>query len=406
MKIAVLCGHYPYSGAGVIAYESAKELSSRHSVAFVHGGDEDSARDEAGLRVISLKLPPEPSRKGWHLYWNPALIRRLRTVLGELEPDVVHFHIVQRRSFSLASLLLSRRHRAVWTLHDQWHLCVRSVPEPPSCEGMRRLCLFCSTWPGLSVANKLLKEAAFAASRLEVVVPSRWLAELTRYSLLGRKKVHLVYNGVDLNRFRPAGDGEAGLREGGGPVLLFVAGPNDPTKGLAELLQAFNLLRNKLPTLRLRVVGEPPPGTGELSGVEVAGRVPRERMPEEYRRCDLFVLPTLADNTPVTLMEAMASGLPVVATRVGGIPELVSEGTTGNLVDRGDVGSLVAAVERLVTDTPLRRRMGRQARAVAEARFGKERMVSDLERIYENMLDDPRSREIRATPVSAAGGQR
>src|SRR2546425_6968055 len=52
--------------------------------------------------------------------------------------DLIHFHIIQRRSFSLASLLLSRRRRAFWTIHDQWPLCVRSVPEPPSCEGMRR----------------------------------------------------------------------------------------------------------------------------------------------------------------------------------------------------------------------------------------------------------------------------
>ncbi|HEV8374710.1 MAG TPA: glycosyltransferase family 4 protein [Candidatus Polarisedimenticolia bacterium] len=405
MKIAVLCGHYPYSGAGVIAFESAKELSRRHSVTFVHGGEANSDRQDDGMRIVSLQLPPEPERGAWQLYWSPKVIRRLGGLLDRLQPDIVHFHIVQRRSFSLAALLLSRRFRSLWTLHDQWHLCVRSVPEPPSCEGMRRFCLFCSTWPGISLANKLLKEAVFAASPLEVVVPSRWLGELTRYSMLGRKKVHLVYNGVDLGRFCPSAAVESPTREGGALKLLFVAGPNDPTKGLSELLQAFALLRERIPGMRLRVVGEPAPGVGEREGVEVVGKIPREKMPEEYRRCDLFVLPTLADNTPVTLMEAMASGLPVIATSVGGIPELVSEGVTGSLVPRGDVGALARAIERLATEPGMRNRMGMEARVVAETRFGKERMARDLETIYESGTRDAPELDVKAV-VSAAGGRR
>ena len=218
------------------------------------------------LRVVSLKLPPPSERKGRHLYWNPGMIRKLRGILKEMAPDVVHFHIIQRQSFSLASLLLSRRYRTVWTLHDQWHLCVRSVPEPPHCEGMRHFCLFCTTWPGLSVANKLLKEAVYAASPLEVIVPSRWLAELTGYSMLGRKRVHLVYNGIDLDLFHPALEER---REASTPTttLLFVSGPNDPTKGIAELLRAFQLLRSRNPRLRLKVVGDPPPGTDQVPGV-------------------------------------------------------------------------------------------------------------------------------------------
>jgi glycosyltransferase involved in cell wall biosynthesis len=405
VKIAVLCGHYPYSGAGVIAYESAKELAQRHAVTFVHGGEEDSDRREGALRILSLRLPPERERRAWHLYWNRALVRRLGGVLERIGPDVVHFHIVQRRSFSLAALLLSRRFRSVWTLHDQWHLCVRSVPEPPSCEGMRRFCLACSTWPGLSVANKILKEAVFAASRLEVVTPSRWLADLTRYSMLGRKKVHVVYNGIDLGRFCPSPAVKSDAREGRAPKLLFVAGPNDPTKGLSELLEAFPLVRQRFPSLSLRVVGDPPPGIGEKEGVEVAGRISRERMAEEYHGCDLFVLPTLADNTPVTLMEAMGSGLAVVATRVGGIPELVSEGVTGKLVARGDVPALARAIQELVEDPAGRDRMGIQARAAAEARFGKERMASDLERIYGSGPGDEREMGVEAV-ASALGGRR
>ena len=404
MKIAVLCGRYPYSGAGVIARESAEGLARRHEVTFIHGGATDSDRQEGNLRVMSLGLPPAEEGSAYHLYWNPALVRRLRRVLSSLNADLIHFHIVQRRSFSLASLLLSRRRRAFWTIHDQWPLCVRSVPEPPSCEGMKRFCLFCTSWPGLSVANKVLKEAVFAASSLEVVVPSRWLGDRLRYSFLGRKRVHVVYNGIDLDRFRPAGPDRPAA---GPPTVLYVAGPNNPTKGFAELRPAFVRLRERYPEIRLRLVGEPPEGAVPDAGVEVIGEVSRESMPDEYRRADLFVLPTLSDNTPVTLMEAMACGLPAVATAVGGIPEMVEAGVTGRLVPPGDVAALAAAMEGLIADREARRRMGMAARKVAEARFATQRMVSDLEEIYGVAPGRTRkTADLPTLPAMMCGGQR
>ena len=132
----------------------------------------------------------------------------------------------------------------------------------------------------------------------------------------------------------------------------------------------------------MRVVGDPPDGIAGEEGVEIAGRVPREAMPDEYRRGDLFVLPTLSDNTPVTLMEAMACGLPAVATAVGGIPELMLPGVTGRLVPPGDIPALTAAMEGLLADPDARRRMGTAGRKVAETRFTRQRMVSELEDIY------------------------
>jgi glycosyltransferase involved in cell wall biosynthesis len=403
VKIAVLCGRFPYSGAGVIARESAEGLALRHEVTFIHGGEADSDRQEGSLRVISLRLPPPEEGSVSHLYWSPSVVRRLRRTLHSVNPDLIHFHIVQRRSFSLASLLLSRHRRAFWTIHDQWPLCVRSVPEPPSCEGMKRFCLFCTAWPGLSIANKLMKEAVFAASRLEVVVPSRWLGDLLRYSFLGRKRIHVVYNGIDLDLFHPAGRDRAAA----GPLtILYVAGPNNPTKGFAELLPAFLRLRERYPGIRLRVVGEPPEAATGGAGVEIVGEVPREAMPREYRRADLFVLPTLSDNTPVTLMEAMASGVPAVATAVGGIPELVEAGVTGRLVPPGDIAALAAAMEGLVADGETRGRMSIASRKVAETRFAAPRMISQLEEIYGVAPGQTRTAAVPTLPAVMYGGQR
>jgi glycosyltransferase involved in cell wall biosynthesis len=129
-------------------------------------------------------------------------------------------------------------------------------------------------------------------------------------------------------------------------------------------------------------------------------------MAEEYRGSDLFVLPTLADNTPVTLMEAMACGLPAVATEVGGIPELVEPGVTGKLVPRGDVPALAAALEEMADDAPMRRGMGRAARSRALARFSKERMAFELESIYEGLPGKAPAMAVGAAPAALSGGER
>jgi glycosyltransferase involved in cell wall biosynthesis len=269
---------------------------------------------------------------------------------------------------------------------------------------MKRFCVACSAWPGFSIVNKAVKEAVFAASRLEVVVPSRWLMDLLRYSFLGRKPVHLVYNGIDLDRFRPAPAGDGGAH--GAATILFLAGPNNPTKGLQELLEVFKSLRARHPGVRLRVVGDRPEGVESGDGIEIVGRVPREALPDEYRRSDLFVLPTLADNTPVTLMEAMACGVASVATAVGGIPELVDPGRTGLLVPAGDAGALASAIDGLLRDAATRRRMGRAARQAAEAKFSKVRMVQELEAIYGRSSDRSRERVTLPAPAALTEGRR
>ena len=122
--------------------------------------------------------------------------------------------------------------------------------------------------------------------------------------------------------------------------------------------------------------------------VVFAGLVPYERIPEELRGADVFALPSLQEGLPLSLLEAMASGLPVVASAVGGIPAVVRDGDDGFLVPAGDVAALGAALVRLANDPVRRARLGEAARRAAQAWSWN----SIWER-HEALLSDPHPRE-------------
>jgi glycosyltransferase involved in cell wall biosynthesis len=103
--------------------------------------------------------------------------------------------------------------------------------------------------------------------------------------------------------------------------------------------------------------------------VEFAGALSREAIAQWYRRAAVLCLPSIYEGFPVTIVEAMGAGLPVVATRVAGVPEAVDHGGTGLLAPPEDAAALAAAIERVLEDIDLRRRMGKAAREEFERRF-------------------------------------
>ena len=154
-------------------------------------------------------------------------------------------------------------------------------------------------------------------------------------------------------------------------VALFVGTRSaelDVEKGLPHLIEAVAQVRRRHPELLLVLAGQAcqaldlSPSLGARGdGWQTLGVVPREEKPVLYSSADLFTLPSLAENMPNSLLEAMAAGLPVVATPVGAIPDIVVDGESGLLVPMRDSDSLANAIERLVRDAPLRRALGSAA---------------------------------------------
>lgn len=214
-------------------------------------------------------------------------------------------------------------------------------------------------------------------------------------------KVRQIYNGVDGDRFQPRGAQRPGLLpEGFLPddgMLIGSVGRLVEVKDQRTLVQAFATLVGDDPALRARlrllIVGDGPlrgalETQAEALGVADLLWLPGDRddVAALLREMDIFVLPSLAEGISNTVLEAMASGLPVIATRTGGNPELVEDGVNGCLFPVGDAQSLAAQLAELVTDTAKRRVMGEQSRARVDARFNWARAVDEYLSVYDSLL--------------------
>lgn len=201
--------------------------------------------------------------------------------------------------------------------------------------------------------------------------------------VIGPAKVEMIPNGVDTARFQP------GVADPGPPVMLYV-GVLSPRKGLLDLFEASRRLRTGGIEHRLWLAGGIPDEGTEAS--EAVGEAAPEwakflgevgtSLPGVYGSAAVFCLPSWWEAAPLTVMEAAASGLPVIATRVGDVPNMVEDGETGLLVEPHDVDALAAALRKLAESPALRREMGTRARERAEALFSLTTSVAAIDHLY------------------------
>lgn len=230
-----------------------------------------------------------------------------------------------------------------------------------------------------------------------VAVSAEIAAELRNRCRVDGAKVINIPNGIDAAPFiRAAGDRLSFRHEIGAPRWALVATvvASLDSKGHDELLEAVAAVAREGFDLRLAVVGEghwgEPLITKRAEELGIANRVHvlgfRDDVPRVLAGSDLFVLPTPSEGLSIAIMEAMAAGLPVVATAVGGNPELVEPGITGLLVPAGDAGALAAALREIAGDPGRRREMGRAARSRVVLDYTAEKMADRYAALYEGLL--------------------
>lgn len=225
-----------------------------------------------------------------------------------------------------------------------------------------------------------------------------------RHNLVRPERIETIHGFMDYARFADVPEGcrsdvraELGLCET--TPLLGIIGDIIPRKGQIHLIRALPRIVLALPDARLLVVGDPKRRIGpkyraeliaEAERLGVASRIhwagQRNDVPRLLRALDLFVMASLEEMFPVAVLEAMASGLPIVATEVGGVPECVEPEKTALLVPRADSEALGKAIVRLFCDEERRRQMGAHAQQVARAQFTAESQTPKIEAAFARVI--------------------
>jgi glycosyltransferase involved in cell wall biosynthesis len=317
-------------------------------------------------------------------------------LLSQLPPcDLVNLHFVA--DFFDPRLLprLTEAVPVVWTFHDM-NAFTGGCHYSDGCE---RYTAACGSCPQLrlsngehdltfrSLARKRAALAGIPAERLTVVAPSRWIAAAAgRSSLFGRFDVHLIPTGIDTEEFRPLPRAEARRRFGlpeDARIALFVAEVvSDRRKGL-QLLPAASEAVADIPGTLFVTIGQ---GTAGGSFRHLGSLRDTASLRAAYSAADVFVIPSLEDNFPNTMLEAMACGTPVVGFATGGIPDAVHDGATGLLAPTGDGAALAAQLRRVLAHEGLQRSLGWEARYLMEREYNIHLHARRYAALYEEML--------------------
>ena len=409
-RLAVLTGEYPRASDTFVQREVAGLRAAGHEVLTCSirrtgpehlVGPEQRAEQASTFHVLAATARPGTSLRA-HLRW----LRAPRRYFGALAlawrtaPPGWRGHLYQLIYFAEAAVLAQHlAENGVAHLHN--HIAKASCT----------VAMLASALSGIPFSFTIHGPDIFFAPdhwRIDAkAARSRFVACISDYARAQTMcfaaepdwpRLHVIHCGVDPDRYAAKRD------TGGGARLLFV-GRMAAVKGVPLLLEAVAALAADHPDLHLTLIGDGPDRTAleaRATGLGIADRCTfagyrgQAEVAEALKSADIFVLPSFAEGVPVVLMEAMAAGLPVIATRIAGIPELVEDGIHGRLVPPGDTDALRAAIAEVLADPETRKRMGDAGRATVAAGFdaGQEaRRLSHLIRAYENGETPPKRPE-------------
>ena len=354
MKIMQVIPYFCFGGAEIMCENLTYALKNAGQDVFVvslYAERTPIARrmEEAGIQIVYLD-----KKLGLDL----SMLPKLATLMKQERPDVVHTHLDVIK-YSVAAAKLAGVKKCVHTVHS---LADREA------EGR---------------IQKIINGTYFRRNwSVPVALTPEVQASVSEFYGLPLNRIPVIYNGIDLSRCVPKTTYEAGET-----VTILHVGRFDTPKNHAGLLEAFRLLRDAHPQCRLRLVGD-----GDLRAdmeslarekgiddtVEFCGM--QSNVYPYLHEADIFTLPSIYEGNPMTIIEAMGTGLPIVASRVGGIPDMLSDGESGLLVEP-EPQSICDGLTRVVEDKSLRQRLGETARKQSQT-FSAEHMARDYIACY------------------------
>jgi glycosyltransferase involved in cell wall biosynthesis len=336
---------------------------------------------ELGIEVESL-----PALHREIALWRDALaVVRLAALIRRVRPQIVHTHTAKAGAVGRLAAVLAGGARPPIVVHTFHGHVLRGYFDPVRSYGFR-----------------LLERQLAGLSTALVAVSPEVRDDLVRLGVAPPEKFTVVRVGIELeDRVAPEANGRVETRRLMGiPPERFTVGwigRMTAVKRTDDVLLAFRALRERGVEATLCMVGDGP-DRGEVERRAHDLGIMRdtlflgyqEDVAPFYAAFDAMVLASGNEGTPVSAIEALAAGRPVVATRVGGVPDVVRDGEDGFLVETGAVDDIAEALGRLAADPSLRRRLGEAGRARVLPRYSVDRLIDDVDRLYRSLLSSAR----------------
>ncbi len=357
MKILYLATHFNYGGITTYVYSLAKSLSERgHEIVVASSGGqvENALRKIPGIHHLTIPIKTK----------------------SELSPKVVVSSLVLKRLLLKHRVDIIHSHTRVTSVVAGYLKRTTKIPYVTTCHGFYRRNIgrqLLPMWGDLTIA---ISDAVKKHLMIDFFVPEN--------------RIRLVPNSIDVANFRVDPirlDTERPLRKVGIVARL------SPVKGHAVLIKAMKKVVEEYPDACLLIFGE---GKIKYSLIAIAEELKiMDRVlflpsvantSEVLREIDIFVLPSLDEGLGLSILEAQACGIPVVASRVGGIPSIVKNNQTGLLVPPGDVDALSGAILKLMDNSRLAVTLGHEGRLTVEEKFDMSRMVEEMEKVYQEVI--------------------
>jgi N-acetyl-alpha-D-glucosaminyl L-malate synthase BshA len=376
MRIGIAC--YPtYGGSGVVASELGLELAKRghevHVISFALPFRLEGYTERIFYHEIDVSAYP--------LFKHPpvtlAAACKMIDIAETYKLDVLHVHYAV-----------------------PWAVCAHLAREVVSAESELNLKIV-TTLHGTDITlvgsePSFFKMTKFGIERSDAVTAvSNYLAAETQKTFGVKCPIDVIHNFVDHERFKPRGDASPCKRKHLAPAgekLLVHVSNFRPVKNIPDVVKTFALLRKKIPC-RLLMVGEGPelPGARllakELGVAQDVVFMGKQQAVEDILACaDIFLLPSAFESFGLSALEAMSCGLPVLATEIGGLREVVDPGVDGWLCHVGDVRCMAARALDMLADENKLRTMGAAARRKAVEKFSPQAIITQYENIYQRVL--------------------
>lgn len=377
MNIGITC--YPsYGGSGVVGAELGIELAKRgHDIHFISYaapmrlGDGNAALERVRFHAVEMLTYPLFEYPPYTL----ALATKLYEIAREQSLDLLHMHYAIPHSISAylaREMMRSERYLpVVTTLHGT---DITLVGRDASYLPITRF--------GIEQSDG-------------ITAISHYLREATQETFCVGCSIEVIYNFIDADYYsrRPNDVLKRELAPEGERIILHIS-TFRPVKRITDCIEILARVVSAVPS-RLIMCGDGPErrdaeelaarlGVGDR--VLFVGKQPQSKVREYLSITDVLLLPSLTESFGLAALEAMACEVPVIATRVGGIPEVIDEGGAGYMFEVGDVAGMAHKAREILTDPAVQQRMGRRGREIAVSRFSAEKIIPQYERLYERVI--------------------